>query len=187
MGVRGWSAALLATGAWSVAAAVSYFVARSSRRHAKASLPILIAGAFAIACTTSLFGPYFFLPGFAVMYGMMFVLVPPDRGRRWVAVALAMLTILAPAVLAWTGVIPAPYEIEADRIVIRANLLHFPPLPTQLFLLVSTLSVVFTACLMTARVHDALARAQERLHVQAWQLRQMLPREALPAPAPNRD
>ena len=182
MGVRGWPAALVTIGAWSIAAAVSYFVARSSRQHAKASFPILIAGAFAIACTTSLFGPYFFLPGFAVMYGMLFVLVPPDRGRRWVAVALAMLTILVPAGLAWAHLIAAPYEIEGDRIVIHANLLHFPPLATQLFLLVSTLSVVFSACLMTARVHDALASAQERLHVQAWQLRQMLPREAIPSP-----
>ncbi|HEX4445247.1 MAG TPA: hypothetical protein VH044_00865, partial [Polyangiaceae bacterium] len=83
-----------------------------------------------------------------------------------------------PAVLAWTGVVPAPYEFGADRIVIHAGMLHFPPLATQLFLLISTMSVVLTACLMTARVHDALAQAQERLHVQAWQLRQMLPREA---------
>ena len=46
-------------------------MAGSSRHHTKANFPILIAGAFAIACTTSLFGPYFFLPGFAVMYGML--------------------------------------------------------------------------------------------------------------------
>jgi hypothetical protein len=45
-------------------------------------------------------------------------------------------------------------------------------------LLVSSLSVVLTACLMTARVHDELAQAQERLHIHAWQLRQMLPRAA---------
>jgi hypothetical protein len=54
-------------------------------------------------------------------------------------------------------------------------MLHMPPLPTELFLLASSVAVVVTACLMTARVHDALAQAQERLHVQAWQLRQMLP------------
>ena len=74
--------------------------------------------------------------------------------------------------------IPQVYELGGDRIVIHAGMLHFPPLATELFLLVSSLSVVLTACLMTARVHDELAQAQERLHIHAWQLRQMLPRAA---------
>ncbi len=179
MGIRSWPAAVLSTGAWMVAAAVPYFVGRqTSRRHAKASLPMLLTGGFAIACTAALFGPYFFLPGFAVIYGMMFVLVPPDPSRRVVVVLISLLTILVPAILAWVGAIPEPYELGADRIVIHANMLHLPPWPTELFLLISSLSVVVTACLMTARVHDALAQAQERLHIQAWQLRQMLPRAA---------
>jgi hypothetical protein len=179
MGIRSWPAAVLSTGAWMVAAAIPYFVGRqASRRHGKASLPMLLSGGFAIACTSALFGPYFFLPGFAVIYGMMFVLVPPDRSRRGVVVLISLLTIAVPALLAWTGAIPQPYELGADRIVIHAGMLHFPPLATELFLLVSSLSVVLTACLMTARVHDELAQARERVHIQAWQLRQMLPRAA---------
>jgi hypothetical protein len=178
MGIRSWPAALLTTGAWMIAAAVSYFAAQRQRSHGKANFPMLFAGAFAIACTTTLFGPYFFLPGFAVIYGMMFVLVPPDPSRRWIVMLLSILTILGPAALTWLGVMPAPYEIGEDRIVIHAGMLGFPPLVAQLFLLVSTLAVVVTACLMTSRVHEALAQAQERLHVQAWQLRQMLPTEA---------
>jgi serine/threonine-protein kinase len=179
MGIRSWPAAMLSTGAWMIAAAVPYFTGRQvSRPHAKANLPMLLSGAFAITSTTVLFGPYFFLPGFALIFGMMFVLVPPDRSRRGAVVLVSLLTIALPALLAWTGVIPQPYELGDDRIVIHAGMLHFPPLPTELFLLVSSLSSVVTACLMSARVHDALAQAQERLHIQAWQLRQMLPRAA---------
>jgi serine/threonine-protein kinase len=179
MGIRSWPAAMLSTGAWMVAAAIPYFAGRqASRPHGKANLPMLLSGAFAISSTSVLFGPYFFLPGFAVIFGMMFVLVPPDRSRRAAVVLVSVLTIALPALLSWTGVIPQPYELGEDRIVIHAGMLHFPPLPTELFLLVSSLSVVVTACLMTARVHDALAQAQQRLHIQAWQLRQMLPRAA---------
>jgi serine/threonine protein kinase len=178
MGIRSRPAAALTAGAWLFAAGVSFVSARMNRAHGKASLPILLAGGFAIACSTTLFGPYFFLPGFAVIYGMMFVLVPPDRSRRWLVVAFSVLTILVPAALAWLGVTAQPYALGADAIVIHADMLHFPPLATQLFLLLSSLSVVVTACLMSARVHDALAQAQERLHVQAWQLRQMLPQAA---------
>jgi hypothetical protein len=39
-------------------------------------------------------------------------------------------------------------------------------------------AVVVIACFMAASVRDALTAAEERLHVQAWQLRQMVPREA---------
>ncbi len=187
MGIRSWPAAMLSTGAWMIAAAVPYFASsQASRPHAKANLPMLLSGAFAIACTAVLFGPYFFLPGFAVIFGMMFVLVPPDRSRRVVVVLVSLLTIALPALLAWTGVIPQPYELGEDRIVIHAGMLHFPKLPTELFLLVSSLSVVVTACLMTARVHDELAQARERLHIQAWQLRQMLPRAARAAATDER-
>jgi serine/threonine-protein kinase len=184
MGIRSWPAAMLSTGAWMVAAAVPYFAGRQpSRPHGKANLPMLLSGAFAIASTSVLFGPYFFLPGFAVIFGMMFVLVPPDRSRRGAVVVVSMLTIALPALLAWTGIVPQLYEFGDDRIVIHAGMLHFPPLPTELFLMLSSLSSVLTACLMTARVHDALAQAQERLHIQAWQLRQMLPRAARAATA----
>jgi eukaryotic-like serine/threonine-protein kinase len=179
MGIRSWPAAMLSTGAWMVAAAVPYFAARQKhRRNAKANLPMLLSGAFAIACTSVLFGAYFFLPGFAIIFGMMFVLVPPDRSRRGLIVLVSLLTIVLPALLARTGVIPQPYEIGSDRIVIHAGMLHFSPLPTELFLLLSSLSVVLSACMMGARFHDALAEAQERLQIQAWQLRQMLPRAA---------
>jgi eukaryotic-like serine/threonine-protein kinase len=179
MGIRSWPEAMLSTGAWMIAAAIPYFAGRQvSRPHGKANLPMLLSGAFAIASTSVLFGPYFFLPGFALIFGMMFVLVPPDRSRRGAVVVASLLTIALPAFLARTGVIPEPYELGGDRIVIHAGMLHFPPLATELFLLVSSLSAVVTACLMTARVHDALAQAQQRLHIQAWQLRQMLPRAA---------
>ena len=125
MGIRSWPAAVLSTGAWMVAAAVPYFVGRqTSRRHAKASLPMLLTGGFAIACTSALFGPYFFLPGFAVIYGMMFVLVPPTpRAAAW-SCSISLLTIIVPALLAWIGAIPQPYELGADRIVIHAE--HAP-------------------------------------------------------------
>jgi serine/threonine-protein kinase len=183
MGLRSRTAAVVTTVAWLAAAAVSYVSSRARRSHAKASLPILLTGGVAIACATALFGPYFFLTGFAVIYGMMFVLVPPDPSRRWLVVALSMLTILAPALLVRFGVLAQPYELGADAIIIHAEMLHFPPVATQLFLLASSLSIVLSACLMSARVHDALAEAQERLHVQAWQLRQMLPRAARVATA----
>jgi serine/threonine-protein kinase len=178
MGVRSWSAMMLMTAAWLGAAIVGFVAARGSRGHGKAHLPMLLSGGVAIACTAALLGPYFLLPQFALIYAMMFVLIPPDRARRGLVVTMSLLTILAPAALGWVGALPGPYELHEDSIVVRAGMVHFPPVPTELFLLLTNATAVVTACLMTANVRDALTVAQERLHVQAWQLRQLLPREA---------
>jgi serine/threonine-protein kinase len=187
MGIRSWRVALLITVGWLAAAAISFLGARSPDPSGKPGVPILLSGALAIGLTAALFGPFFFVPGLVVIYGVMFTLVPPDRSRRWTVVALCMLAIVAPAVLAWAGILPQPYELTQDAIVIHAGMLHFPPAPTILFLLVTSVAVVVTACSMAATMRDALTAAEERLHVQAWQLRQMLPREANLSVAPPTD
>jgi serine/threonine-protein kinase len=178
MGVRSWGAVTLMHAAWLVAAAVGFLAARGSRADDKANLPMLLTGGFAIACSAALLGPYFLLPQFALIYAMMFILIPPDRARRGLVVAMSLLTMLVPAALGWTGVLPRPYELHQDAVTVRAWMLHFPPAPTELFLVLTNVVALLTACLMTSNVREALTAAQERLHVQAWQLRQMLPREA---------
>jgi hypothetical protein len=178
MGVRSWSAMVAMNAAWLAATAVGFLAARGSRAHGKAHLPMLLAGGLAIASTAPLFGPYILLPQLALIYAMMFVLIPPDRARRGLVLTMSILTMLVPASLAWTGLLPRTYDLHEDALVVRAAMLHFPPAPTEFFLVLTNLSALVTACLMTASVRDALTAAQERLHVQAWQLRQMIPREA---------
>jgi serine/threonine protein kinase len=178
MGVRSWRAWMLMQAAWLTAAAVGFLAARGGRAHGKANLPMLVSGGFAIVCSASILGPYFLLPQLALIYAMMFVLVPPDRARRGLVVGVSLLTMVVPAALGWSGALPRPYELHADAVTIHATMLHFPPVPTELFLFAANSTALVTACLMTAGVRDALTAAQERLHVQAWQFRQMLPREA---------
>ncbi|HLK39544.1 MAG TPA: serine/threonine-protein kinase, partial [Polyangiaceae bacterium] len=178
MGVRSWAATAVVTASWLLAAGVSFASARRPPPDGKASVPILLAGSLAISCTAALFGPYFFVPGVAVIYGMMFTLVPPDPARRPIVVALCVAEIVVPVALSWMHVLPQPYEIGQDAVTIHAGMLHFPPVPTQVFLLLTSVVVVITACVMAATVRDALSAAESRLHVQAWQLRQILPPEA---------
>jgi hypothetical protein len=178
MKIQSWQASILLTAAWLLAAVVSFVGARRPDSAGKPGLPILFAGALAIACTASLFGPFFLLPGLVVIYGMMFTLLPPDRSRRSIVLTLCLLAIVFPVVLEKAGVLPQPYDIREDAITIHAGMLHFPPVPTEIFLLFTSVAVVVIACFMTASVRDALTAAEERLHVLAWQLRQMVPREA---------
>jgi serine/threonine-protein kinase len=177
-GIKSWSATLVAGVAWLAAAAVSLLAAQCPEAGGRLALPILLLGALAIACTASFFGPFFFLPGFIVIYGMMFTLVSPDQSKRWVVVGICLLAVVGPAALGRAGLLPQVYEFHEDAIVIHAGMLHFLPAPTVVFLLLTSVAMVMTTCSMTAIFRDALTSAEERLQVQSWQLRQMLPPEA---------
>jgi hypothetical protein len=157
---------------------VSFLTARRTGRHGALYLPLLLSGTFAIACSSFVFGPFFLLPGLAAVLGMMFVLMPADRSRRVLVVGLTLSTILVPAALAWAGVLPQQYELRDDAIIIHAGMLHFPSTPTLVFLLLIAVGHVVASCRMMGRVRDTLTAAEERSQVQAWQMRQMLPREA---------
>ncbi|HEY5242381.1 MAG TPA: hypothetical protein VIJ22_12970, partial [Polyangiaceae bacterium] len=79
---------------------------------------------------------------------------------------------------------PPSYVFEHCVLSIQPVMLSFPAIPTHVFLLVSNVALVITGCAMMARFRNTLTAAEERLHVQAWQLRQMVPEEARPASAP---
>ena len=55
------------------------------------------------------------------------------------------------------------------------NAVALPQWPTLLFLLVVSVGTVLTGSLYMARVRDALVRAEQRIHLQAWQLAQLVP------------
>ena len=64
-------------------------------------------------------------------------------------------------------------------------MLRFPALPTHVFLLVACVALVVTASAIIARFRNTITRIEEKLHVQAWQLQQLVPEQARPASAPR--
>jgi hypothetical protein len=54
--------------------------------------------------------------------------------------------------------------------------------PTMVFLLAGNVTIVAASALVIARFRDALARAEEQLQLQAWQLRRLLPASVIGLP-----
>jgi hypothetical protein len=131
----------------------------------------------AMALTSPMFGPFVLVPSLVLVNAIMFVLAP-DRSRRAAVVVVSCLAVVAPALLDWAGVIPPFYRFDDESITMLPNMVHFPPLATKTTLLAFNIAMVVTACLLIGRFRDTLTRAEHRLHMQAWQLRQLVPAEA---------
>jgi hypothetical protein len=133
--------------------------------------------------TTAGFGPYVIVPTLAAI-GAMLNQMPPNRVGRGRIIALYCAGFVIPAALQWSGVLAPSYLFEHGNMVIQPGMLSFTPIPTHAFFIASSLGLIFTSSVILARFRDTLSEIEQRLHVQTWQLRQLVPEEARPASAP---
>jgi hypothetical protein len=183
MGMRSWTAWLAASAAWLVAAGHAFRAYRNPSRDGRPDWPMVFGGVAGVTMTSTLFGPYVFVPTLAAI-GATLLHMAPSRAHRVPAVLLNCAAIAAPAALQLAGVLPQTYVFDHDAITVVPFMLSFPPVPTHVFLLVASVSLVVIASVILARFRNMMTRIEERLHVQAWQLRQLVPENVRPASAP---
>jgi serine/threonine-protein kinase len=117
--------------------------------------------------------PLVVLPLMAMGFATALTLFP--RSTPWVAgVIAALVCILLPFVLEWTGVLASTLHIEGDHIIIDAALVRFGTVPTLVWFFVATLTPIAATCIYLAHVRDRLLAAERQTRMQAWQLRQMV-------------
>jgi serine/threonine-protein kinase len=182
MGVRdvGWG--LACDVLWVGAGAASYWASlgRSLRLATDVALGLSM---LATACAAGLFGPFTLLPTIAVVNTMLFVMTA-ERSRRWAIVVLGCLAVLAPFALEQLGVLPPSMRFDASGMTLLPRVHDLAPGKTVVFLLLANVAVIVTAAIFVARFRDALLASERRLHFQAWQLRQLVPDEAVPSMRP---
>jgi eukaryotic-like serine/threonine-protein kinase len=183
MGIRSWPAWIACSAAWLVAAGTAFSIARRPPRDGTRPMLLTMTGALGVATTSTICGPYVLVPTLAAI-GTMLLHMGPGRGGRGLPVIANCLAIAVPAALQWLGAMPTSYLFGADGVTIVPGMLSFPPLPTHVFMLTANVAVIVTASLMMGRFRDTLHDVEEKLHVQAWQLRQLVPEEVRPASAP---
>jgi hypothetical protein len=97
--------------------------------------------------------------------------------RRWyqgVFVFLAIVAaICAPFFLPAIGFMPAMYTVHDDTLVMTSHLHHFPPVATQVALIMGTVGAAAGAVVFGRLYANEIRRAEERLTFQAWQLQQL--------------
>jgi serine/threonine-protein kinase len=186
MGMRSWTTWLVASVAWLAAAGAAYMASLRPSADARPHLWMMVPGSIAIMTATLGFGPYVILPTLAAI-GAMLNQMPPNRTGRVRVIIIFCAAIVVPAALQWAGVLPTSYVFERGDMVVLPSMLSFPPVPTHVFLLTTSIGIIVMASLIIARFRDTLSDVERRLHVQTWQLRQLVPEEARPASAPPLD
>jgi serine/threonine-protein kinase len=138
---------------------------------------MVILGAIAVATTFTMFGPFIGLPGLAGVAAMGFS-IAPRRRLRWLPVALCSLSMLVPLALEVFGLIRPSYVFERGMMCVVPRAVEFERVPTYVFLTVVDLVLIAVAANFGVTLGAALRRAHRRMHLQSWQLRQLIPSEA---------
>jgi serine/threonine-protein kinase len=175
MGMRSWTAWLVASAAYVAAAAFAARVWRHPPEDGRPDMPTTVSTIVANAAGSTMFGPFVLVPTLAVIGAMLLHMVP-GRAHRVPIIALNCLSIAVPALLALAGVIPASYVYEHGAFVLRPVMFAVPPLQTNVFMILTNVALVCIGSVVVGRFRDHMTRAEQRLHVQTWQLRQLVPR-----------
>jgi hypothetical protein len=124
------------------------------------------------------------VPALAAVNTVGFLLHTP-KSWRWVTVAAGVATVLTPIVLEALGVFAKTTTFHDGALVITSSAARLPETATLVVLLVSIVALVVMPAIFVGRVRDALAKAEERLQLHSWHLRQLVPDQARGALEPH--
>jgi hypothetical protein len=94
---------------------------------------------------------------------------------RAVGVVISCLAVLVPAALEWTGVLP-PSMRYGETLQVLPRVTTFPWPSTEVFLVFGNVLTIAFAGWVASRLHDDMHELERRLHLQTWQLEQLVPR-----------
>jgi serine/threonine-protein kinase len=176
LGIRSVAAFAFCTAAMVAAGALLAYRARHPRPDGCASPMLPVVGAIAIGASSALLGPLVMTPTFAVIFALAFSLSMHERHRH-IPMVMGGLSIVVPCVLEWLHVLPPSLVLRDGTTCILPNMIRFSDLGIRATLL-GNLVLVVVASVYGRSLRAAMQARQERLHLYAWQLRQLLPKEA---------
>ncbi len=175
-GVKSWSA--LATLGAAMLAATGWTILLSQLRQVEPwqGWVGIVLTFFAIATTSVLLGPFILVPAIGVMVVLIYqVTWRTERHGRWLVLVLGLASVLGPALLQLTGVLPQTYVLDERGLLIVPWAVHLGSVTVWLGFVVFHVGVLVTASQLAARSVDVFVAAERSLLLHAWQLRQLIP------------
>jgi serine/threonine-protein kinase len=177
MGIR--DATFLVPSAALFGAVTAIAVWHLRRKHVTgvSGLVQLVLTALLVMTQRALFGSSMIVPTLTLAIGVFFALLggAENRRHRVGVVAGASLTVVIPAILEWVGVLPDAYSIARTHFDVAPQLVWFEPVPTRLFLIVSSVLAIAIPLILIIRSRATMSAAERRLLLHAWHLRQLVP------------
>jgi serine/threonine protein kinase len=177
MGVGSWAAVIFGTTACSAAACAFLYVSRRPTPDGTSPWFLPVLASLAVAATSAIVGPLLILPGMAAILACGLSL-GTSRQRSYVPFASCLLAMLIPLMLELTGALEASYRFDRGTMVIVSHMIALPKAPTYAFLLIVDTATIAMGAFFGLTVRTALAAANRGKALRAWQLRQLIPKEA---------
>jgi hypothetical protein len=138
----------------------------------------LVTTALLVGLVAQTFTPFLVAPGLAAVIAMAIVLSARDPrvsdGR--ILAALMSGAIVIPWLLEVAGVLPATARVRPDEVILDVHWVTRGRDPNMWLLIVYATALVTSACWMARTIRKRERTAKRQLLVQAWQLRQLVPR-----------
>ena len=177
MGLRSPLAFGLLAAAIASAALCSYLIARKPPADGGVPLSHVLIASTTVVISAALVGPFIIVPMLAFANTTAYI-ATSGRKRRGVVILAGCLAVLLPWLLPVLGWLPETFLVHDGLIVIAPWMVDFPAVATTVFLLVSNIVMILTGALYVGKLKDDFDHAERALHVQAWQLRQIVPEDA---------
>ncbi len=142
-----------------------------------ATLTLLGASSLAIALVSFVFGPFVLVPSLAATNAMFFAM-NAERPLRRVVIGASIAAVTLPFLASLAGLDATYYSFAEGVMTITSPMVGFPPALAQGLLLVVSIALVTTPTLLAGRMRDELAKAEERVILQAHYLAQLVPEAA---------
>lgn len=171
MGVRSPALVAANTVLWGMAPLILY-----AGRRLPQWLGAVVAYA-AVASSALVYGPFIAVPAFAAGVTVAFVLAG-RKPVRALSVGLAVVSVVLPLVLELLHVLPPSFVFEGDRMVILARAVSFPAIAGTIILTATHVATLLFIAYYVAESRSTLDKVELQNALQAWQLRQLVPKEA---------
>lgn len=174
MGVKSPSAAVLMFLLLVTCSGFAWILSKQQRVAPVQGAALFALSTVAVSGMSMFVSPFVIVPALAATNGMFYAFYS-ERPLRMGIVGLGMLSIAAPWLLEVVGVLPPSVTFVNGTLVLLPRAVAFHPTATLTLLVLSSIALVVTPTMMLGRIRDQLARAERRLFLQAWLLRQAVP------------
>jgi eukaryotic-like serine/threonine-protein kinase len=184
IGIRDWRLAVLPLALWMLTSLLAMVAHRYDHTGPTTFPYVTLAAGVALASSTVLHGPFFVVPAIGAILAMGMALVR-HKPHRVFSTAVCVLAVGVPAIFAWAGRHPVDHRFIEGALVLMPGALELPREGTFVFLTMANVLVALIAAVFAGEYRDHMTAIELQNHLQAWQLRQLVPAEAARAMDPG--
>ncbi|HWO26829.1 MAG TPA: protein kinase [Kofleriaceae bacterium] len=183
-GVLSWPVVLASTAMGLVMALGAWLLVREPDRSHGWMLLYAVGNALLLAVLSRISGSFTFVSALVCFITMSSITYPAFIRRPWGLIAIMLAGFLIPIALEGAGVIASTWSFVEGGMLLQSGAVRVHGVEAIVSILLATVATVVMAGLLSLKLARTNRDAQQRLVIQAWHLRQLLPAPAAPrAPA----